>query len=288
MRSYPMGLAALALTGCVSELPDLADPCVAWDEPGLYQLTIERPDTKKRKAMVWVPSGPGPRPVVTMLHGAGQTDDDIQASSQWIRHTKDAVVVFPSGILRSWNAGECCAFASEERKNVDDVGYLEELARTVKSRTCGTEMLVAGFSNGAMMAHRWACEGNQVDAVIPAAGPIWQDAEECRRPVPIRQYHGTRDATVPIDGGKRGPTSPSYRSAEASIGVWQVVNECADDEPTVTTEGDTTCSAWDCAVPTELCVMEGVGHVWPGGIRRSANEHDATLDGYDRFRAQYE
>jgi polyhydroxybutyrate depolymerase len=276
----------LLSSGCLTELPVVGDPCAAWDKPGLYELTIEREDTKNRKAVVYMPEGPGPHPVVTMLHGAGQTNDDIGESTQWIRNAgqEGAVVVFPQGILRSWNAGECCLVAAEGRRAIDDVGYLEELARTVKERTCGAEHLVGGFSNGGMMAHRWACEGKEVDAVMPSAGPLWLTEAECQGPpVPIRHYHGSNDTTVPFEGGQSARGRVVYPSIDASMEIWRNRNGCSTEEPEVVVDGDTTCRIWSCDVPTETCLIQGMGHQWPGGANRGPLQHDATVDGYAWF-----
>ena len=285
MRS---GIFALALvqSGCLQQLPVLDDPCAAWDEPGLYSLKIPRPDTKKRIAVIYVPEGEGPRPMVTMLHGAGQTNDDISQSTQWIRNAghDGAVIVYPQGILRTWNGGGCCAFAAEDRRDVDDVGYLEELARTVKERTCAVEHVVGGFSNGAMMAHRWGCEGTEVDAILPAAGPLWLTEAACKGPpVAVRHYHGMADTKVPVEGGPNPNGRVTYPSAEETMSIWRNRNSCSADPPEEVVEGDTTCRVWSCEAPTELCLLQGVGHVWPGGTNRGATEHDATIDGFAWF-----
>lgn len=273
----------LLCSACLTELPVLEDPCAAWDKPGLYKLTLDTASQGRSRAMVWMPSGAGPRPVVTMLHGSGQDDEAIRFSTQWIQLTGDqAVIVFPNGVGQSWNHGHGDD-GGERRSTADDLAYLEDLGQTVMERTCGAGLLAAGFSNGALMTNRWACEGTQVDAAIPAAGAMLHEPGECQGPRPIRMYHGTNDNSVPFDGGQSRTGGLVFPSAEESIAVWQVINECADTEPEVTTDGDTTCRAWDCAAPTELCVMQGVGHVWPGGTNRKTGEHDATADGFEWF-----
>ena len=278
------------LVGCIPELPILDDPCVAWDEPGIYSLTIDRPDTKKRKAYVNIPPGAGPRPVVVMLHGAGQSLERIADATRWIRLGKDegAVVVFPKGIWQSWNAGYCCAIAREDARDIDDVGNLDELARTVRERTCGTEVLASGFSNGGMMVHRWACQGTQVDAVLPAAGMLMEDQACNGPPVPIRHYHGLADETVPFEGGTSQRGLADYPSVEDAMAVWRQRNQCTDTVETFEI-GDTTCQSWDCdGASTELCTLSGFGHLWPGGANRGPNQTDATTDGYAWFREPFE
>ena len=182
----------------------------------------------------------------------------------------------------SWNAGGCCGFSSEERNDVADVAFLDAITEQVSERTCGAEVLAAGFSAGGMMTHRWGCESDIPDALLPAAGPVMVD--QCEgEPKPIRHYHGTEDPTVPIEGGASPRNSMDYRSADASMEFWRVRNACTDAEPTIVEDGDVVCQQWDCAARTELCEVVGWGHQWPGGSNRAPGQHDATRDGYAWF-----
>ena len=55
-RALPLSL--LILSGCITNLPEVAQPCAEWEETGLFKHTIEV-DGKTRKAFVFMPGGYG-------------------------------------------------------------------------------------------------------------------------------------------------------------------------------------------------------------------------------------
>jgi polyhydroxybutyrate depolymerase len=280
------------LAACVAELPDVEAPCEAWDEPGLYQFKVTTKEGPKRRAFVWVPTGEGPRNMVVALHGAASTPTDFSDVSQHMRVAENEgfVAVFPQGrgsLANSWNAGDCCGSAQADRRDVDDVAYLEQLVRELSPKVCGAKVLGTGFSNGGMLAHRWACEGEQVDAIVPASGPLQISPSKCKGPpVPVRHYHGLADDIVPYEGGVGSNFSGvDHQSVDATMKAWRERNDCSDAEPAVFTNGDTTCTRWACQAPTELCTVTGWTHAWPGGRNADRTSADATRDGYAWFDA---
>lgn len=277
MRTLPLCL----LAGCLSELPQLDDPCGPWPDAGLFRVDVEVERT--RRPYVYVPStDAGPRDVVMLLHGAGASGPKFEEITQFeaLADAKNFVLVYPNGLgwpLRTWNAGP--GFESD----ADDVWFLDMLSREVNDRVCGRRVLATGFSNGAMMAHRWGCEGKAPpDAIAVASGPMMVDDCEGAKPTPVRHYHGTEDTVVPLQGGEgtsgRGIVFPPVSE---TMETWQAVNACTDAEPTTRREGDTSCAAWSCAAPTELCLIEGWPHLWPGGIRSSSTDADLTRQAWE-------
>lgn len=280
----------LALLGCVPGLPDVDEPCEPWDEPGLYQIKVEMPDGPKRRAYVWVPTAAGPRDMVVALHGGASSPTDLADVSQYMRVAENEgfVAVFPQGrgdLVNLWNGGSCCGSSQDDRRDVDDVAFLERLVRELSPKVCGRRVLGTGFSNGGMLAHRWACEGSRVDAVVPVSGPLAIPEARCEGPpVPIRHYHGTADSRVPYDGGSGdGYSSTEHRSVEETMATWRRRNLCADTAPQTRVDGDTVCQAWSCQAATELCSVEGWGHAWPGGRNSDRTSADATRDGWEWF-----
>ncbi|MEZ4237434.1 MAG: penicillin-binding transpeptidase domain-containing protein [Myxococcota bacterium] len=263
----------LPLAGCLSELPDLADPCAAWPDPGLYRVTVEQDDDKDRRPYVYVPAGPGPRDVVVLLHGGGMSGPKIEEVTGFeaLADREGFALVYPNGLgwpLRSWNAGR-----SDQETDHDDVTFLDRLTRQISGKVCGDRVLAAGFSNGSMMAQRWACEGQRPpDAVGASSGTL--AVPRCDGPpLPIRYYHGTADPIVPYDGGElRGlPVA----SVEASMALWRARNRCEGDGEVVQ-RGDTTCETWSCEASTVQCSVAGWKHQWPGGIHSDLTDADAT------------
>ena len=133
------------------------------------------------------------------------------------------------------------------------------------------------------MVHRWGCEGTQVDAIAPVSGTLMVDT--CQGPpVPVRHYHGTDDPVVPGDGSPgKGIHDIVYTSVDDTMAAWRERNLCSDDDPKITITGDTTCTQWICAAPTEQCWIEGWGHRWPGGPNRSQTDANATLAIWEWF-----
>ncbi len=282
MRLPPLCLLLLAAIGCVTGLPEVGDPCAQWQDPGLYTHKTEV-DGKKRKAYVWVPATEGPRDVVVALHGAGQTARQFSEVSQFIKRAEaqNFVAVYPQGLaflwLHGWNAGECCGNVDEPQRDAADVAFLEQLTREVSDLTCGDRVLATGFSNGGMMAHRWGCEGTEVDAVVAASGQLAWKGDCTGDPLPVRHYHGTADPKVSLE------SEDGKLSVDETMAIWRERNACLDQPPEVTVDGPMTCSVWSCDAPTEQCLIEGWDHRWPGGGNAGAlgNGIDVTQEAID-------
>ena len=268
-------LALAGFAGCIPNLPEVEAPCERWEAPGTYRFAVDRPGSGSRYSEVYVPDSEGPRPLVVLLHGGGTSGATIAENVEFEKGA-DAfgfVLVVPNGQgypLRTWNAG------GPIDTGVDDVGFLEALVEQLAPRVCGEGVLATGFSNGGMMAHRWACEGDVVDAVAPVAGPLLLNG--CPGdPLPVRHYHGLQDAVVPPGGGTgESPITVVYPSVEESMVHWQERNACTDAEPVVAATGDTTCTRYDCDAATEVCLVEGWGHAWPGGRNAESTDANAT------------
>jgi polyhydroxybutyrate depolymerase len=246
------------------QLPIVDDPCATWVAPGLYRMDMG--EQWSRQPMVYVPGSAGPRAGVIMLHGAGGTGRRMYEATRFapLADLDGYVAVFPDGTGTvsgfTWNAGTCCGYA--ESIGIDDVAYLDAVADAVRERLCVDRVLAAGHSNGSMMAHRWTCEGAGPDAVVAAAGPLLLNTCE-GDPTPVMTWHGDADPRVPYDGGAtdEGETFPAAPDAFARI---RARNQCTEDAPTVSVDGDTTCETWTCAAATTFCTIAGWEHAWPG------------------------
>lgn len=263
------------LSGCLSELPVVAEPCAKWADPGLFRVSIDQSDDKDRRPYVYVPGTEGPRDIVFLLHGAGMSGPKMEEVSEFQSLAAEAgfVLVYPNGLgwpVRLWNAGPRFG---EDGKH-DDVLFLDRLADDLIPKVCGGRLITVGFSNGSMMAQRWACEGRtKLDAVAGSSGPLLVD--DCDgEPLPIRYYHGTKDPVVPINGGTaRGIV---YPSVDDSMAIWRKRNLCAAGDGTSTQTGDTVCTEWDCEASTIQCLIDGWPHQWPGGVHSPQTQANAT------------
>ena len=245
-----------------------ANPQVATFDFGGIARTyrVFRPASLKRGA---------PVPLVVMLHGGFGTGAQAERSYHW----DDAatrfgfIVLYPDGIRRTWNAGNCCGEA--ERSDVDDVGFLSALIERVAldQNVDRSRIYVTGISNGAMMAYRLACEAPlNIAAIGPVAGTF---AAPCEHPKPtsVLAIHGLADRAVPFEGGlpAQSYATPLARPAvPAVIARWRTIDGCT--EPVSRSAGNVTEVRASCARgrAVELVTVAGAGHQWPGGNPPSA------------------
>jgi polyhydroxybutyrate depolymerase len=165
------------------------------------------------------------------LHGLGATGqlgfDILKLQDLGKRH--QAFVLAPDGSLdskgrRFWNAHPaCCNF---DQKPVDHVAYLSELIDEVTTNypVDKTHLYVIGFSNGAFMAHRLACEwGERVAGIVSVAGAGPASDIPCRTPqgLKVLEMHGDADQTVFYAGGTLfDRPNATYSSAPDTFKNW--------------------------------------------------------------------
>jgi polyhydroxybutyrate depolymerase len=251
--------------------------------PGDHERRIQW-DGRARSYRIHVPPSyaPGrPTPLVLNFHGGGGNAADQEKNSV-MNATADArgfIVVYPNGTgplprrFLSFNAGMCCGYA--QKQNIDDVGFvramLDDLQRVLSIDPA--RVYATGFSNGAMLTHRLACEmADRIAAIAPVGAPI--GVTECRpsRPVPVLQIHGTADPAAPFHGGQKkalvGREIHDYRPVPETVEGWARRNQCAPQREETLRRGAVTCETHTrCAAgaTVSLCVVQGGGHTWPGG-----------------------
>jgi polyhydroxybutyrate depolymerase len=201
-------------------------------------------DGRTRTYRIIVPPDlPRPAPYVVGMGGLYLCLGNTQATQAWEQHPGVAVV-YAQGVGCSFNAGRCCGQAS--RDGVDDVAYLRDVLRYTDATwpRDGSRTMVAGFSNGGMMAYRFACEQpSLVSAVGVDAGT---DVADCRpdSPVAVRHVHGGADTVVPYDGTENA----SYCSCElppvpSVLAQWQRADRAT-------------------GTPVEATALPAMGHRW--------------------------
>lgn len=276
----------LALAGCLTELPEFDDPCAEIPDPGLYKLTIDADD---RSVLVNIPDTTGPRPTVMMLHGFGSSAAKMRDVTNFARVGEDEgfVAVFPNGvgaalgINRSWNAGECCPPAS--KRSITDREYLDKVIETLEDRVCADpeRTYAAGFSNGAMMTMRMACESDKIDGIVAAAGALLVD--ECdTSPIPVMFAHGLKDDIVVFEGETEETSPVAYGSSDEALAVFLEKNNC-DPEPTITEVGSAVCEDYTCDVPVRRCTLADWDHRWPGGVHTPKAGFNLTRQAWSFF-----
>ena len=251
----------------------------------LHRITVDGQD---RSFRVFVPptlDRSRPAPLVLVLHGGNNTADDMAKATLFDREAAagEFIAAYPEGIGRAWNAGTCCGAAP--RRGQDDVGFLTRVLDQLQADypVDTRRVFVAGVSNGAMMAYRFACErADRVSAVGSVAGAVVVDCQPSR-PVSVLEIHGTEDQLVPYQGGTPSAVeaqgAPPYTSTPAMVRRWAEVASCPPPAPAATAGPVTTESWMGCrnGSAVRLVTVQGAGHIWfASGLGTANGALDAT------------
>lgn len=155
-----------------------------------------------RKARVYVPaSARQSAPLLVALHGLGASLDSVESQQHWSRlaFQQGLVVAWGAGHRGSWNAGPCCGAAAG---TTDDLAYLDRLLQVVGALhgIDRRRVHLAGYSNGGMLAYRYACaRPGRIAGVLVVAGTHLAPCVPTR-PTAVLAVNGARDETVPLAG----------------------------------------------------------------------------------------
>lgn len=227
-----------------------------------------------------------PAPLVIVLHGGNNTVEDAVKTTLFDREAAagDFIVAYPEGTGRAWNAGSCCG--SAPRRNPDDVGFLTRVLDQLETDYAvdRARVFVAGVSNGAMMAYRFACErADRITAVGSVAGAVVVDGCQPSRPVSVIEIHGTEDPLIPYQGGRpdipEAQAATPYAATPAMVGRWAELDGCPPPSP-AEVSGPVTTESWaGCrnGSAVSLITVQGGGHIWfASGLGPANGALDAT------------
>ncbi len=239
-------LAVLALGGFAARATT-----ITWTRRTV-QLTV---DGQVRSYLVLRPAGvTGPLPVLMELHGALATPELEAARSGFVSAAEPAILVYPAGYGQSWNDGICCHLAAQE--HVDDVAFLTAVTRQVLAGEPGADaaaMYLVGFSNGAKMVYRMACDEPGLSTAYAVYGAVASATCARTAPVSLLLLWTTADPESPA-----GPVA-------AQLAVYREADGCASAARTGGTAEATTTVWTGCLGGT---LVQGVrcnfgGHAWP-------------------------
>lgn len=217
--------------------------------------------------------------LVIAMHGGGGDAGQFESTSKLSDKAEVSgfIVVYPEGVrsngllgLRTWNAGGCCEYASEN--NIDDVKLLdlliEKLVATYKINP--KKVYATGHSNGGMMSYRLACELSHKIAAIAVSGCTMVVTRDCQpsRAVPVLHMHSVLDSRVPYLGGI-GISNNYYPPVDSGLMVWSKINNCLKPAAVLVDNTDYTLTEWsDCngQVTIQYYLTKDGGHGWPGGL----------------------
>jgi polyhydroxybutyrate depolymerase len=228
----------------------------------------------------------GPMPVVLLLHGAGGNSRNVmrQSGIGGVADERGVLVIAADGTSprpdspprflgnpQMWNDGS--GRRTGPAYEIDDVGFLAALLDKVAQRHTVDEARVyaMGFSNGASMALRLAAElPERIAAVAADAGHPFVPPAAGTRPVPTICVCGTVDPLIPLDGGKVGlpwGTSTLQPPYTERVEWWARKQGCAPTPVSDAPAPGVARSSWigPNGAEVALYLVEGAGHVWPGG-----------------------
>jgi polyhydroxybutyrate depolymerase len=214
------------------------------------------------------PAGPaGHWPMLIVLHGRGQSWRTAVDQTDFLglarRH--QAVLVYPDGIGRSWNAGSgCCGLAAVRR--VPDMAFINAVVSD-SLRVLPVDpsrVYLVGYSNGGKLAYGLDCLSPVRFAAMATYGAAPLTACPAGTPpTPVLIAAGRRDSILPYAGaGKAHPPTPSIRVA---LG-WLRAQDGCTGPPTTVTVGRTVQQDWTrCRAGSEVAsvLYAEQGHTWP-------------------------
>lgn len=244
----------------------------------------------ERSYALYVPprTANGPAPLVLAFHGLGDTGRAFAAWSGLARaaNAHGFLAAFPEGsgaIVTCWNAGDCCVPCSGSA--TDDVAFatavVDDVAKT--SSVDPSRVFVAGFSNGAMLAHRLACAGgSRFAAVAAVSGTLFDD--ECEHPVDplpaMLVVHGTADGTVPYAGGAPHlggvPLPFDWPGFNRTTERWSGLLGCASTSTSRAFRRAECRSFERCTAALEACTIEEGQHRWVRSSRGARSGFDTN------------
>ncbi|MFN7561411.1 MAG: hypothetical protein ACK5TH_06500, partial [Prosthecobacter sp.] len=195
----------------------------------ITQTWLQEPTGYARTAVVQVPAGAGPHPVIILLHGNGGTGAGTIAALN--PHVSTAIRVAPDGYLTSWNV-------DGEASLAPDVAFIRDLIALLKTydNVDAGKISIFGISNGSGMTNRLlieldgaafqnaGCQVSQMLAKMYHDSAFWFNAtgsnayDQTIAPAKRRRIislNGTADPLIPYTGGTSA--IGTFISAQESI-----------------------------------------------------------------------
>lgn len=224
----------------------------------------------ERSYLLYVPDGyrGDPVPLVLSLHGSGGVPEDWLAASglTTLADREGFAVAFPAGAFantvseRSWNANV--------EPGVNDVAFVRDVITdaAAKIRIDASRVYATGFSGGARMSSRLACElADVLAAAAPVAGLQYPEGCTPARPVPLLAVHGQADRVNPFE--LTDAARPYWRmGVETAVQRWGSANGCGDGPRISAVSDNIELRLWaPCNGSAEIrfYVISDGGHVWP-------------------------
>jgi polyhydroxybutyrate depolymerase len=204
-----------------------------------------------------VKAPPKSAPVIVMLSGIGSTVAQEISRDAILPYAtaNQAEIVYPVAFGESWNAITCCGEAAT--KNINDLAFLKALVPRVNPGDA-RKVYVVGYSNGARMAYRVACDDPTLfdGYAMVKGGPT--PGCNLRKPVTILQLASKNDPEIPYQPGDKGIEPLAMTQLVADL---RTAEKCPG-KSAVTHSGSMTLTTWSAC---ENGARVGFA-VWEGGV----------------------
>jgi polyhydroxybutyrate depolymerase len=220
-------LAMLATTSFFSNAAIAAPP----ETTGSFLVNTGVIDGKSRSFVLYIPRDLRPgAPLLFMFHGGG---GDGPMAREGTGHEFDLladrngfIVAYPDGIDRSWTGCRQVQNRVADRRNIDDVKFVDAIiAQEVARHGIDPKRVFAtGHSMGAALSYRLALERPKAIAAIAAISsnlpaPDNMDCKPANVGIPVMIINGTADPVSPYNGGSnsRGTSRGRTLSTDATV-----------------------------------------------------------------------
>lgn len=228
----------------------------------------------ERSYLLHIPSGLDslrPVPVVFAFHEFDSSGITLRSLTGFneIADKEGFLVIYPEGSglfgASTWNnGGGCCGYAAIN--NVDEAAFVRQiLSDVVTIVSIDTKRIYAtGFSHGASLPYRLACEMSDTFAAIaPVSGVLLYSPCKPKEPVSAIHVHGLNDNHMPYHGDGHHNSPP----VESVIKLWAQLDGCTNTPEIEKLQNNTiTHTAYDsCKAGTavELYTFESGTSSWP-------------------------
>jgi polyhydroxybutyrate depolymerase len=220
-------------------------------------------------------------PLLIVLHGRGQSSSVAarQTGFLGLAEQRRAVLVFPDGEQRSWDAGHGCCGAAGSRR-APDVSFVAAIVSDAVRRwpVDVERVYLVGYSNGGKLAYSAVCAHSTLFAAVATYGAVpLAPCPPGTLPVPFLLAAGTADPVLPFHGKPGG--HPPLPAVPQAVDWLRAQDGCPAREQTGR-DGPVVVQRWaDCAdgADVESVIYPGWGHAWPVAGANGRSPAAATL-----------
>ncbi|MGI8549162.1 MAG: alpha/beta hydrolase family esterase [Gemmatimonadaceae bacterium] len=247
--------------------------------PGDYLKKVDV-DGRAREYLVHVPAGYDGKhllPLLFAFHGSSASARVIEQETGLDERADSLgfIVVYPEGLHRAWNIGECCRYSFKQR--VDETKFVSAIMDVVERgfTVDSTRVYAVGYSDGGTLSYMLACKlPNRLTAVAGVAATLFKPEPACDLPrsVPVMIVHGTADVHVRYGGSTGGPPDeppPHFEHSAPEVAQFWTTRDVCLPKPEVTRSGNVTTERYQCRDSSEVLfyTIKDGAHGWPGGSR---------------------